>query len=124
MCIWFAFAAGRDLFQGKTRDFHEFFSAAQAIVNHQDIYKAGSLGYIYPPLLAFLLTPLVTLGEIGAAWVWLSLNIILLLVTLFVSAKDSGSRLGTSDNSLVLIGAAIGLALIADKVRADVIGLR
>ncbi len=119
MFIWFAFAAGGDLAEGKTRDFHEFFSAAEAMVKGEDIYKAGSLGYIYPPLLAFVLTPLVSLGEIGAAKVWLGFNIILLFVTLFIAARDTRARLGAQSHAYIWIGAAIGLALIADKVRAD-----
>lgn len=117
--IWFAFAAGGDLMKGNTRDFHEFFSAAEAMAKGENIYKAGSLGYIYPPLLAFLLMPLVGLGEIGAAWVWLIFNIGLLVATVFISVHDSKARLGSQSHSLIWIGAAIGLALIADKVRAD-----
>lgn len=119
MCIWFAFSTWGDINKGKTRDFHEFFSAAEAIVKGEDIYKAGSLGYIYPPLLAFLLTPLASLAEIDAAKVWLCLNIFLLLTTLYIAARDTRSRLGPQSNAFIWIGAAIGLGLIADKVRAD-----
>lgn len=117
--IWFAVATGGDLRKEQTRDFHEFFSAAEAMVQGEDIYKAGRLGYIYPPLLAFLLTPLVGLGEVGAAWVWMVINIGLLFATLFVSAHDATKRLGPGSRAFLWIGAAIGLVLIADKIRAD-----
>jgi hypothetical protein len=44
------------------KDFWEFFLAAQEMHRGGDIYAAGKDGYIYPPLLAFLLMPLVPLG--------------------------------------------------------------
>ena len=97
------------------------------MVDHSNIYRAGSLGYIYPPLLAVLLSVLVPLGEQGAATLWLGFNILCAAATIGISARDAYARLATLRPTLsepvlrtvVVLGAALGFILIADKVRAD-----
>lgn len=51
-------------------DIFDFYWAAQAFYQGKDIYAVGDPGYIYPPLLAFLMQPFTLLGETAAATVW------------------------------------------------------
>lgn len=54
-------------------DFFDFYWAAEAFPR-DDIYAVGDPGYIYPPLLAFLMQPLTLLGGTAAATLWVFLN--------------------------------------------------
>lgn len=49
-------------------DFLPYFQAAQHIVHGESPFLAD--GYIYPPLLAFLLTPLARFDYLTARWIW------------------------------------------------------
>ena len=70
---------------GPTGDFVHFYDAARAMVHGEDLYSSGRGGYIYPPLLAFLYTPLAGLSETTAATVLLVVNMSLLLLALFLT---------------------------------------
>jgi hypothetical protein len=63
-----ALDAGRSV--PKSADFPHYFLAAAAILNQTNIYQSWEGGYVYPPLLAAALTPLVPLGIDLAAFIW------------------------------------------------------
>src|SRR5258708_505657 len=54
-------------------DFRHFYAAAVAMSQGTDLYKSGTGGYVYPPLLAFLYTPLAHLPDHWAAAVALTI---------------------------------------------------
>lgn len=119
---WLALSAGRDLARGNTRDFFEFFSAARAMAEGQDIYASGSpgYGYIYPPLLAFLLLPLARLGLAAASWVWLGVNLAALGASLYLLSRETLRRFGLEAQHLLQSAAALlSAALLADKLRSE-----
>lgn len=99
------------------RDFFEFYSGAEALVKGTDVFAAGELGYIYPPLLATLLMPLVKLGIAGAGLVWLMLNMFLLAFAAWLGGCTVASRLGVPKAAPLVT--FIGLALLADKLFGD-----
>lgn len=49
-------------------DFSPYYQAAQNVLAGHSPFVTQ--GYIYPPLLAYLLTPLAVLSYVGARWVW------------------------------------------------------
>ncbi|MGH7243107.1 MAG: glycosyltransferase family 87 protein [Phycisphaerales bacterium] len=99
------------------RDFYEFFSGAEALVKGTDVFAAGDLGYIYPPLLATLMMPLVKLGLEGAGLVWLVINAFMLAFTAWLGGWTVASRLGVPKAAPLVT--FIGLALLADKLFGD-----
>jgi Glycosyltransferase family 87 len=117
---YFAFLTCSALGCGRYKDFWEFFLAAQEMRRGADFYSVGKDGYIYPPLLAFLLMPLVPLGLNGATILWLILNVTALLVSAFVGARIMQERLRASrQRSLIPAAVALALALNADKLHAE-----
>lgn len=68
-------------------DFVYFYKAAQALVQGNNLYLPGETGngYIYPPLLAFLMVPLTYLSMQFAALIWGAINIGLLILCVFLS---------------------------------------
>jgi len=105
------------------RDFLEFYSGSEALVKGTPLYEAGKLGYIYPPLLAVLLMPLAHLPIASAALVWLAIKSAALLASIWLGARDMTRRFGLDRTGPLLIisgiVAAIGAAILADKVRAE-----
>src|SRR5256885_16283323 len=53
---------------GNQSDFTWYYMAAREILRGRSPFAAG--GYIYPPLLAFLLTPVAELPYPAAQWIW------------------------------------------------------
>lgn len=74
---------------GHFGDFVYFYQAAQALARGDNLYlpAATGNGYIYPPLLAFLMVPLTYLSIKSAALIWAAVNTALLLISLFLSGK-------------------------------------
>lgn len=104
------------------RDFYEFYSGAEALLHRQDIYAAGSLGYIYPPLTAFLMVPLAMMPIYTAAVVWLIIRFVLLALALYLCVDEVVRRLKIRRDPVAMLGiAAIGFLLHVDKMRADMI---
>jgi Glycosyltransferase family 87 len=63
-------------------DFHTYYTAAQVLRRGEDIYTAGiSPPYVYPPLLAILLTPLALLPVDTATMLWKVLQHVCLLAS-------------------------------------------
>ncbi|MDA8156131.1 MAG: glycosyltransferase family 87 protein [Actinomycetota bacterium] len=102
------------------RDFLEFYSGAKAMLTGGNIYKAGYLGYIYPPLLAFLMAPLAMLPISEAAWIWLAIKTLLLAACGWFGAIEVQRRLNRpSDWPAVMLTFVAGMLLDFDKIRTE-----
>jgi hypothetical protein len=127
VCIWLLYSVARHI-GGTTgmlpwerfRDFYEFFEGARALVAGQDIYAVGHLGFIYPPLLAFLLSPFAWLPIQAAAWVWSALHFALLGASVYLIAREVLRRLDQpTDLVTVAIVGSLAMLVCVDKVRAE-----
>jgi hypothetical protein len=109
-----------DSLNRRYRDFLEFYSGAEALLKGNDLYAAGYLGYIYPPMLAFLIMPLAKLSIAQAAWVWLIIKIGLLALCGLLAAKEVQRRLEQPINwiSLAII-MLFGMLINIDKLRTE-----
>lgn len=114
----FRLQSSSDLPTRRFRDFYEFFSGAEALVRKTDIFSAGDLGYIYPPLLATLLMPLVHLGIQTAALVWLLVNAALLGAVAWLGGRVVASWLGLTIAAAPLI-TFLALLILSDKIIGD-----
>lgn len=92
-------------------DFRHFYMAAQAVLAHNNIYSSGEGGYIYPPLLAVLLSPLAHLTYIDAFTVWMMINIILLAISLGIGFRIIANGFKLQLTSLQILSAC-GLAIL------------
>jgi hypothetical protein len=109
-----------DSLNRRYRDFLEFYSGAEALLKGNDIYAAGQLGYIYPPLLAFLMTPLAEFSIAQAAWVWLAVKICLLAACCWLGAKEIQRRLAQPRDWMSLtIVFLLGMLIDIDKLRTE-----
>lgn len=102
------------------RDFYEFYSGSHAMLTGGDVYAAGKLGYIYPPLLGFLLMPISGLPIVYAAAIWLFIKVLTLVLVLVLCTKEILKRLGLSvpRHTAALI-ALVGTLFIFDKLRIE-----
>lgn len=101
-----------------TGDFYHFYTAAVAMTRGEDIYMSGRIGYIYPPLIAFLFQPLASLSEIDAAWAWFWVSLVLLIGAILVFTHDLCDRFDTPRDQLTVgVIAATGVLLTLDKIR-------
>jgi hypothetical protein len=109
-----------DSLNRRYRDFLEFYSGAEALLKGNNIYTAGYSGYIYPPLLAFLMAPLARLSIAQAAWVWLAIKICLLVACCWLGAKEIQRRLiQPNDRMSIMIIILLGVLLNIDKLRTE-----
>jgi len=103
-------------------DFRFFYDAALAVLEGTDIHLSGSAGYIYPPLLAVLMSPLALVGPGLANAVFTVLSAGLLMWSLWVLASQSVERLGVgrAGAPVWVIPGAVLIAVVAlgDKIRA------
>ena len=93
---------------GHLGDFPTFYQAAQFAREHKDIYLAGKNEkqmYVYPPLIAFLYTPLTHFSELQAAQIMLVLTAAMLFGSLLLAARSMLERL-----ALVTPGAVVAVA--------------
>jgi len=81
------------LSHGVRSDFLAIFQGAQAVYAGRSPYDTPLGGYIYPPLLAVLQSPLVPLGLVGASLVWGALNALALYWACRASAQILTDRL-------------------------------
>jgi hypothetical protein len=90
-----------------------------------DIYRSGTGGYVYPPLLAFLYLPLAHLSAPIAAALVLTFNVPLMLVALLVGSRNVPQRLfDTTDAQPLPTGlwpliAILTAALTFGRVKAE-----
>ena len=101
-------------------DFPTFYQAAQFAKQHRDIYTAGrppKQMYVYPPLIAFLYTPLTALPIVQAAHVSLLLNTLMLIGALFLAAKAIAQRLDPQGAVPIVAVAALVSILDVNEMR-------
>jgi hypothetical protein len=115
--------AGSDLKRIRTRetgDFVHFYLAADAVRHHADPYAAGTRGYIYPPLLAFLYQPLTYLGQTRASAVMLGVSIGVTLLALFLASDEFLTHFQIRREWFAVV-AVVLLALVmnSDKVKGE-----
>jgi hypothetical protein len=106
--------------RSKTGDFAHFYHAARAMNEGEDIYASWQQGYIYPPLLAFLYEPFALLSEHAAATTLLFLNVLLLLGSAVLGAKEFTRRFGTSADWATAGLALAAVLLTVDKLRGEI----
>lgn len=111
LCIGVSFAI-----QGKTADFNAFLNGAMAAAQGTDLY-ATETGYIYPPLLAVLLAPLLWLPAPMAAVSWVVVQWALMMSAAVASADLARKQtaLRESRAATILIASAVCLVL-GDKL--------
>lgn len=109
-----------ELDTGSSGDFVHYYHAARAVLEGGDIYAAGIRWYIYPPLLAVLLSPLALLPFGIAAAAWTVFNAGIVLASLRLGAEDLSRRFAVRvDAALIPVVMLISAAVMADKIRAD-----
>lgn len=114
---WIAYrSASRAAFRN-TGDFFHFYYAALAAANDADIYASGTGGYIYPPLLAVVASPLAAISEIHAAWVWLAINLALTIASLWIAIsyvlpRFAGTRVPYPAAGVALLSIALSFEQI------------
>jgi hypothetical protein len=102
-------------------DFGHFYHAAVAMRAHDDIYGAWKHGYIYPPLLAFLLMPLTSLPAETAAHIFIVANIGLSIGLTLLATGDAARRLGITPQPLLILAAALmATVLMLDIIRFEI----
>ena len=105
---------------GDTGDFVHFYEAARAMVRGEDIYSSGRGGYIYPPLLAFLYSPLAGLPQNAAAVVLLAGNMALLLGSVFLAVREMARRFDVrADGWKTAAVALTAVLLVGDKLKGE-----
>ena len=106
---------------GETGDLVHFYAAAAAVRAGGDPYAAGTRGYIYPPLLAFVAQPLAALPMGRAAAVLLGVNVAVTLATLVLLAAEFLRRFDAPRRDAAAVAAAVlaGLLLDVDKVKGE-----
>jgi glycosyl transferase family 87 len=62
------------------KDFHHSYVAAHALVSGAPLYEGDHRVYIYPPLYAFLLTPITHFPESVAHGIWIGVSVLLLAI--------------------------------------------
>lgn len=97
-------------------DYRCFYSGARAIVEGDELYQVYRGGYIYPPLLAWVLAPVSELGEAGSAFVWTLAMAVLTPLAAWLSAgavrEALGARWSAWQTGAV---AAAGLLVVIEK---------
>jgi hypothetical protein len=100
-------------------DFLDFYWAAQAFPRG-DIYAVGDPGYIYPPLLAFLMQPLTLLGATAAATLWVFVNAILAALLCWLGVDTARRAMGIAwPRERTIIASCASLLLLADGFRNE-----
>lgn len=101
-------------------DFEHFYHGARALREGTDLYASGVRGYIYPPFIAFLFTPLTFFSVYTAAWIMLVVNLSLGLVCAWVMASEVARRLDIPESfGHVVVIAALTTLLTATKLRSE-----
>jgi hypothetical protein len=86
-------------------DFHVYYQAAQALTRGENIYQAGiSPPYVYPPLLAILVTPLTVLSPTAATILWKLLQHVCLLISGWLLVRLVPARIRPLAAGLLLLG--------------------
>ena len=114
-------------------DFRFYWTAARQLLDGQSIYSAqqlagpyppqGQEGFLYPPPLAALVTPLAALfpdDPLPALWIWSGLAALVLVVTVLALARSEGlgGRFAMLSGgwAWLLVGAAFALPPVVDEL--------
>jgi len=84
--------AAAQFWRGDLSDFIHFYRAASALSSGENIYAAARGRYIYPPLFAFILQPLIFLPAHWAAIVWTAISGTLIFFAICIAAKEAAAR--------------------------------
>ncbi|QOJ00596.1 MAG: DUF2029 domain-containing protein [Phycisphaeraceae bacterium] len=93
-------------------DFEHFYHAAVAVVRGEDLYASHTGGYIYPPLLAALVTPLTYLDARWAQVAWAGVNLALTGVVLWMAWRAWRERVGVPGDRLTAGALVLGAVLL------------
>ena len=75
----------------------------------------GDQYYVYPPLIAFLMTPLARLSQLQAARVFLGVNLVCMVVAVVVAAREMTRRLARAPRPEAVCAVALLAALLGEN---------
>ncbi len=90
-------------FDARFSDFEIFYKAAEAMVRGQELHTSGTGEYIYPPLIAWVLTPLTHYGQAWAMRVWCVVNLLATGISMLVLFKESARRLEVKPEPVLFV---------------------
>jgi hypothetical protein len=100
------------------RDFYEFFDATDSLATGRDVFKAGKLGYVYPPMLVTLMMPLAKLGIDWAGVVWMLFNAACFAASAWLGGRAVARLLGLPMAAAPVL-TALAMIVLADKIFSD-----
>ena len=103
----------RRISHGHSGDFRHFYYAARALLDGTDLYTSGTGGYLYPPLIALLYTPVARLSYTAAQRVMLLVDLGLVIAGLLLASRAILDRFEMPRRASLWLGVAL-LALLAD----------
>ncbi|MBK7404698.1 MAG: DUF2029 domain-containing protein [Phycisphaerales bacterium] len=117
---WFLHRMWRGAVQTETGDFNDFFYAAEALRHGGDPYASGRGGYLYPPLMAWVLESISWLGLVRAGVAWGIVNFLLTLACLALSVRATARALrGPCDALTVGVVWLAAMALTIGPIQAE-----
>ncbi len=111
----------RRITHGHAGDFRHFYWAARALLDGTDPYTSGTGGYLYPPLIALLYTPVARLSYPAAQRVMLVVDLALTVAGLLLAGRAILDRFDAPRRASLLVGVAL-LAWVfdVDKVHNEI----
>jgi hypothetical protein len=103
----------RRIDRGHSGDFRHFYYAARALLDGEDLYTSGTGGYLYPPLIAVLYTPVARLSYTAAQRVMLVVDAGLIVSGLLLAGRAILDRFAVPRSRAVWLGVAV-LACLGD----------
>lgn len=101
-------------------DFRCFYDAAVAAGRNENIYDAGTRGYIYPPMLAAIIEPLGRLSLRSAGIAWSIGNVALMACVAWLAASEVTRRLSPGlGRTPIAAMAAFGMLVVSDKLNRE-----
>jgi hypothetical protein len=86
---------------GTTGDFHLYYQSAVAMAEGRPVEGLGGPNFAhFPPWTSAFMSPLALFDQAGAAIAWVSFTMLLMVVTLWVGARDAARRWGLSRDHL------------------------
>ena len=121
--VWGAIACYRMMTSDRViderfRDFYEFYDAADSLANGRDVFKAGKLGYVYPPMLVTLMLPFAKIGIEWAGVVWMLFNAACFAASAWLGGRAVARLLGLPVAAAPAL-TALAMIVLADKILSD-----
>jgi Glycosyltransferase family 87 len=105
---------------GHFGDFRHFYYAARAFLDHTDLYTSGDRGYLYPPLIAMLYSPIARLDYVVAGRIILFFNTAMACAGVLLVAPEYCKRFDApTRREFVYAVALLGTLLNFDKIHMD-----